>query len=248
MRIGGWQFTPGFWPSLATLIFLSLFVALGFWQLDRADQKTRRHGEFIKRQAERTMDLTDPGSLRTDKAEMLWRHVQARGRFAAKVHILLDNQVVKGEPGYLVFTPFRLSGSDSWLLINRGWVPLGADRSVVPALETPAEEVNIEGVINDVPATGLALGETSMETLSSSIFRAQRIDLKEDARLAGHDLQPYVLTLAPESGYGFVREWQIPGSGREKHLGYAFQWFVFAAALLVIYLVVNVTKISNVDD
>ena len=246
MRIGDWQFTPGFWPSLATLMFLSLFVTLGFWQLDRADQKTRRHDEFTKRQTERAMDLNDPGSVRMDKSELLWRQVQAGGRFAANVNILLDNQVVKGGAGYFVFTPFHVSNSNIWLLINRGWVPLGADRSVIPAIESPAEDVNIEGVINDVPATGLVLGGLSIEALSQTVYRTQRIDLQEVARLAGHGLQPYVLALAPASGYGFVREWQIPGSGKEKNLGYAFQWFAFTVTLLVVYLAVNVKRISNV--
>ena len=248
MRIGGWQFTPRFWPSLATLIFLSLFVVLGFWQLDRADQKTRRHEEFIKRQTEQAMDLNDPGTLRVDRSEMMWRHAQAKGRFAANVHILLDNQVVKEVAGYLVFTPFHVHGSDIWLLINRGWVPLGANRSVIPEIVSPAEDVSIEGVINDVPAIGLALGGLSLEALSHTIYRAQRIDLQEVARLAGHNLQPYVLALAPVSEYGFVREWQMPGSGKEKNLGYAFQWFAFAATLLVVYLVVNVKSISKVDS
>ena len=247
MRIGEWQFTPGFWPSLATLIFLSLFVALGFWQLDRADQKTRRHDEFTKRQTERAIDLNDSGSLRMDKSELLWRQVQARGRFAANVHILLDNQVVNGGPGYFVFTPFHVSGSDSWLLINRGWVPLGADRSVIPPIKSPTEDVSIEGVINDVPATGLVLGGLSIEALTQTVYRAQRIDLQEVARLAGHGLQPYVLALAPASGYGFAQEWQMPGSGKEKNLGYAFQWFAFAATLFVVYLVVNIKRISKVD-
>lgn len=248
MRIGSWQFTPGFWPTLATLMFLPLFMALGFWQLDRADQKTRKHEEFTRRQAEHALDLNDPQALRADKQHLLWRQVRAGGRFDTEIHILLDNQVVKGEAGYFVFTPFLVPPGDRWLLVNRGWVPLGADRSVAPALETPAGNVKIEGVINDVPATGLALKKAQAEALTRNIYRAQKIDLEEDAGLTRHELLPYVLTLAPASGYGFVREWQAPGSGREKHLGYAFQWFLFAAILLVIYLVVNLKKVANVDD
>jgi len=248
MRIGSWHFTPGLWPTLATLILLPLFVALGFWQLDRADQKTRKHDEYLKRQSERALDLSDPSNLRVGKEELLWRHAEASGRFESKIHILLDNQVVKGEAGYFVFTPFLVTPGNYWLLVNRGWVPLGEDRNATPAMATPAGDIKIEGVINDVPATGLSLSMAPPETLSGTIYRAQRIDLEEDAGLAGHELLPFVLRLAPESGYGFVREWQMPGSGKETHLGYAFQWFLFAAILLVIYLAVNIKKVIPTDD
>ncbi|MGH8120862.1 MAG: SURF1 family protein [Gammaproteobacteria bacterium] len=248
MRIGAWHFTPGLWPTAATLVLLSLFVALGFWQLDRADQKSRKHGEFVLRQSEHALDLNDPVTLRRNKEELLWRRAQARGHFDNEVHILLDNQVLRGKAGYFVYTLFLVTPGDHWLLVNRGWVPLGKDRGVAPLLETPAAEIKIVGVINDVPATGLVLGDAPAEALTRTIYRAQRIDLDEIARQRGHKLLPFVLALAPESGHGFIRHWQLPGSGREKHLGYAFQWFLFAAILVVIYLAVNIKKITRDDD
>ena len=39
MRIGGFDFNPGLWPTLATLATLSLLLGLGSWQLDRAAWK-----------------------------------------------------------------------------------------------------------------------------------------------------------------------------------------------------------------
>ena len=41
-----WKFRPGLWPTVATLILLALFVRLGFWQLDRADQKATGRPSF----------------------------------------------------------------------------------------------------------------------------------------------------------------------------------------------------------
>ena len=40
MRIVFWDFAPSLWPTLAVLLILPLFLSLGFWQLDRAEQKS----------------------------------------------------------------------------------------------------------------------------------------------------------------------------------------------------------------
>ncbi|HEX5803074.1 MAG TPA: hypothetical protein VFY24_08610, partial [Azospira sp.] len=51
-------------------------------------------------------------------------------------------------------------------------------------------------------------------------------------------LQPIVLQLDPASagGGGFVRDWPRPDERIERHVGYAWQWYGFAAATLGIWL------------
>ena len=36
MRFGNYKFSPGLWPTLATLLLLPLLTGLGIWQLERA--------------------------------------------------------------------------------------------------------------------------------------------------------------------------------------------------------------------
>ena len=244
MRISSWQFSAGFWPTLATLVLLSLFVRLGFWQLDRADQKEQRHAQFVHRQLEPAVDLNGANALLVDKAELLWRNSSVRGRYAND-HIVLDNQVVNELTGYFVFTPFKISGTEKWALVNRGWIPVGDDRAELPVITAPAEETQISGIISDVPATGLVLGNTPIETMSASVYRVQRIDLDQLAGLVRHDLLPFTILLAPAAENGYLREWRVPGSGREKNLGYAFQWFAFAATLALVYVVVNLKRLPR---
>ena len=64
-----------------------------------------------------------------------------------------------------------------------------------------------------------------------------------------HDkLLPHIIKLEPESEGGFNRDWREPGSGKEKNLGYAFQWFAMASALLIIFLAVNLKKtVEDID-
>ncbi len=39
MRIGAFDFRPGLWPTVATLLLLPLMTGLGIWQLERASWK-----------------------------------------------------------------------------------------------------------------------------------------------------------------------------------------------------------------
>jgi surfeit locus 1 family protein len=55
-------------------------------------------------------------------------------------------------------------------------------------------------------------------------------------------LVPYELRLAAEAPSGFARQWPEPGSGHERHLGYAWQWFAMAATVAVLYLLLNLRR------
>ncbi len=242
MRAGRWQFTPRLWPTLAVMVVLPGLVMLGFWQLDRAEQKRAIHELYLSRQAAPAMDLDVAKALHGDKNAMLWRNVKARGTFDGNLTILLDNQVQNGEAGYHVFALFMPAGGNARLLVNRGWVKAGDDRSRPPPLSVPAGEIEIIATAGDIPAAGMRLAGGQAETLAVGIVRVAYIDPDQIAGLAGQDLLPYVLRLLPESDHGYLREWHVPGSGEERHLAYAFQWFALAATLLVIYLAVNLKK------
>jgi len=164
------------------------------------------------------------------------------------MQLLLDNQVREGVPGYYVFTPFRLAGSGQYVLVNRGWVAAGPDRSVPPDINTVTGPVEITGIAKDAPFSGIKLDESTTETMTENLVRVQRLKLENIAGLTGKTLLPYVVRLAPESDHGFVREWQLPGSGEDRHLGYAFQWFALAATLVLIYLLVNLKKTAGDND
>jgi len=97
-------------------------------------------------------------------------------------------------------------------------------------------------VIKGMPSTGITLKDLPPEKMMDGIYRVHRIDITILSGLLGQDLFDTILRLEPDSDHGYVRKWPVPGFGEAKHLGYAFQWFAMALALLVIYLVVNVKK------
>ena len=111
MRIA-WRFNPSLWPTLVVLLVLPLFVYLGLWQLDRADQKRTLHREFEVRQEAEAIDLNSKEKLSEIFNELNWRNVFIEGAFSREINILLDNQVVNGVVGYYVYTPFKLKDQD----------------------------------------------------------------------------------------------------------------------------------------
>jgi surfeit locus 1 family protein len=246
--VAGWKFRPGLWPTVATLLLLPLLISLGFWQLDRADQKAALQRAYEQRRSAPAVDLANAPERRRDKEAMLWRECLLRGRYLTSPQFLLDNQVVNGRAGYLVYTPLRLAGQDALVLVNRGWIPMGARRDSVPDFATPSGPVTIRGMAKEAQATGLVLDGAVAEEIGRGLIRLQHLDLASLARHRDWDLLPYVVRLEPGADSGFVRKWTPPGFRRDMHLGYAFQWFAMAAAVLILYVVLNTRRDKTGND
>jgi surfeit locus 1 family protein len=239
MQTGRWTFQPGVVPTLATLALFPLLLALGFWQLERADQKQQMFDAYVARTGLSPIDLNQEISLREAGDAMLWRQCVVSGHYTGGEVFLLDNQVLKGVPGYFVFTPFVIDGTDTWIMVNRGWVPAGNYRDELPEVLTPEGSVVVNGAIHPFPAATMLLGGETAEQVGPGISRMQTMDPGVLEDTLNHKLLPYVILLAASSPTGYVREWPVPGSGMERHMGYAFQWFALAAVLMIIFLSVN---------
>lgn len=239
LRLGRVRFRAGWVPTLATVLLLPGLVALGFWQLDRADQKQALQAEYDRRQAEppkRLYAVLEPA------AELRYRPVQVRGRYEPAWQFLLDNRVHHGQAGYHVLTPLRIEGGSVRVLVNRGWVATGPDRSRLPLIDTPETDIEITGVATVPLGKGFRLGPARPAGPGwPSLW--QYLDLDEYARSVPFPVQPAVILLDPGSpAGGFVRVWGRLDAGIQTHLGYALTWFSLAVALLAIYILVNVRR------
>lgn len=231
-----YAFRPRLWPTLATLALLPLLIGLGQWQLQRAATKAALQAELEARAAQ--APLTMPTTPATAEA-LRFHRIIARGVFEPERQILLDNQVDQGVAGYHVLTPLHLAHSDLRLLVDRGWVPAGADRQRLPSVPTPGGEVRLEG-LGVVPSPRyFALAP---EQRDSRVW--QNLDLGRYRERMGMALQPVLLQLDPQSPAGFRRDWPRPDLGRERHLAYAWQWFGLAVTLAVIWVATNLERRS----
>lgn len=219
-------------PTLVMLILVPGFSALGFWQLGRAQEKRELQSQYDQRATQPPIVL---GSELRPAESLHFFRVQAHGTYENQYQILWDNRIHHGAVGYHVITPFRIAGGETRVLVNRGWVPLGSDREHPPAIDPPRTAVTITGVAV-VPRPEFSLG--ALDPLGrTSVTVWQWLDLGRYAKQTGWSLQPIVVLLDPQSPGGYVREWARLDTGVAMHQGYAFQWFMFAVATLVLYIV-----------
>lgn len=242
VRIGRFEFRPGLWPSIVVLLLLVLLMSLGFWQLDRAEQKRVLLDAYGDRPNDTPIQLAPdfvPGP------EWRYRRVQAAGAYVADRQFLLDNRVYQGRAGYHVLTPLRLAHSDVLVLVNRGWVPQGSTRADLPPLPAPTGgDLRIEGLIDFPPEKVFSLGEGEDRDPGWPKV-LQRVRLELQAQQVNAQLLPLVLLLAPDQPGGFVREWTPVVIGPERHVGYAVQWFALAAALMILYMLANLKRVET---
>ncbi len=240
IKIGSRIFAPHPLMTLLTIALLALLISLGRWQLRRADEKRALYDSFAAgNDATRTVDATTPPLPR-------YQHIEAAGHFDASRQLLIDNMVESGQAGYFVITPFELEGG-GWILINRGWVPVGQSRAVRPAIPVDARQRAIHGRADKLPSPGIQLGTRAVlappyPVLASFPNHDEIAALMKESHWAR---AAELVLLDPGEPDGYVRHWSAPGFPPLRHVGYAVQWFGLAAALFVIYLVTNSRRAGN---
>ena len=229
-------------PSLVFIIFFTLFIKLGFWQLDRADQKKIINMAFVERQNQPPIPLNKE-TIQMPIIDIIWHHVTISGEFLNDKNIILDNQVVQEKAGFLIYTPFKILDSNKIILVNRGWYPLSNSRNDVPNIPPIKGAQAIEGEINQMPSSGISLGKVITEKLDESSFRLQKMDYEVLSSLIGKDLMRYVVKLKkPIFDKTYVIDLGIPVPDSDKNYGYAFQWFAMAFTLFIIFIRLGVKK------
>ena len=216
--------------TLATVLTMAVTASLGLWQLDRAAQKTALESAIRGRASlpawgnQELLAATDPG-------REVYRPMRLRGQWLPRFSVFLDNRQMDGRTGFFLVTPLRLAGSERVLLVQRGWVPRDFnDRTRVPAVDTPAGEVLVEGRLTPPPGRLFQFGDAG-----SGVIR-QNIDLAAFGRETGLDLMDLSLQQTGDDAGPLRRQWPLPAIDVAKHHGYAFQWFALCALVAGLYL------------
>ncbi|HEC28759.1 MAG TPA: SURF1 family protein [Gammaproteobacteria bacterium] len=243
IQIGKFTFVPKAGFTILMLALVALGISLGNWQLER------RAGKLAIQKLRGDNSRQKPVSLKvsdTKKDLVLYRNVEVEGYFVLDKQLLLENQMQAGVLGYHVFTPLRIKDSDSFVLVNRGWVAQGNDRRVLPKLAGPVTSVIIQGRVENVPGIGIKLGEPGAAGKQWP-KRVIYIELPWLEKQMGLKLFPYVVYQTMGKDYGLIRDWKVKFASKqrmtpEKHMGYAVQWFSLAALAVIMYLVLSFRK------
>ena len=220
----------GIWLAWAMgLSVAAILIALGFWQLERAEEKRRLTQLLESRRRQQPIRLNGESG---DRENLRYHRVFVSGLYDFEHQFLLDNQVVNGQVGAFVLTPLKIDGSQHAVLVNRGWVPMINRRIINNDLDIPQPWVRITGVVNHFPGVGWKLygAEVPSEGWPGLI---QLVDAEYLSRVLGYPLLPFQVLLDPDLQPGFSRKWNLTiAIGPEKHRAYAVQWFALAAVFI----------------
>ena len=223
------------WPmTLLTCAAVVLFVGLGRWQWQRAERSRALTQQFAQLSA-------SPLALGNHSIGSLPRYstVQVQGHYDTQHQFLLENISHDGEPGYDVLTPLRLADGRS-LIINRGWIPLTASRAQLPhVLFEPPPALRLTGRLDNLPVPGISLGHAAPSPGPQWPKLTSFPTLQDLAVALQTPLEPRQLLLDAREPFGYARDWHPGGLTADRHVGYAVQWWAFAALALALYVLLN---------
>lgn len=240
-RFSNYIFSLSWTGLLVLIICVPLFIKLGLWQYNKAKLKQEIQTSYNASLADEALRLP----ARLDNLDA-WKHkkVKIKGHYETKYQILLDNQVEDSRAGFHVLTPLKIEGRSDYVLVNRGWIAGGTTHTDMPLISTPEEPVEIVGLVWVPSKKIFTLESKAQKSQWNKVW--QHMDLERYQNSVAIKVLPIVIKLDNKSNAGgFVRNWQLPADKIATNMGYAYQWFGFAIASILIFLYSSIKKSAN---
>lgn len=219
-------------PFVAMLIVVAIGIALGNWQLRRADEKRAIEAKLALQAKQEPLSV-GAANLRGEDIE--YQRVKVQGEFERAWPLYLDNRPLNGNAGFYLLMPFKIAGTDRYVLIERGWFPVDPhDRNKLPVVTTPEGIITIEGLAVHGIGHVMQLGQAPAIQPGAIL---QNLTVDELHAATRFDLQAFVIEQGSDTHDGLKREWPRSSVGIERHLGYAFQWYALAATAFLFFVV-----------
>lgn len=228
------RFEPEWRITLFTLIFVPLMVGLGFWQLERAEEKAQILALFNARQTQppRAVD----GLFRAKEKELAYLPVLVEGEYVSGRHFLIDNRIHRGRFGFEVMTPLRLLDSGKLVMVNRGWIAGDPARLTWPEIEDVGGRVALTGRVYVPPGKPYSLGELQLGEEWPRLLPHFDLPAITASLAEAVPIFPFQVRLDAAAPGALVTDWITVNATPEKHTSYAVQWFTMAAVLALFYL------------
>lgn len=237
------RWTPPSWFAVVLVVTgVCAFTALGFWQLDRARAKQELLAAFAGSAGKAPITLDE---ARRSAAGPIHPRVTVSGRFDTLRGYVLDDQVRDGRQGTIAYAIFEPRDGSDLLLVNRGFLARTASAAHAQVPPLPEGGQQLVGLYAPAPGSGLRLGGNALPAQSTWPKLTIYIDPGEIAQDLGRRVDTRVLLLDADPASGFVREWTPQILPPERHRGYALQWFSFALAAIVIFIVLHWRRVTD---
>ena len=188
-------------PASLIVATLALLISLGFWQLDRANEKRAIENQ-IARANSGDAELINSVEFLKDKE---YYHVRLQGSYIGDKQFIYDNQIVDQISGYYVLTPFILKDASKAVLINRGFIPWSGRRDKLANIDIGEKLTEVKVQIS-IPVKRMELKVS--ETIGDFPVLIQALDLDEMSTISSLDFVSVVGLLSSESEDGYIRQWE----------------------------------------
>ena len=148
-------FSLPFLPTLVVFVAVVIMLRLGFWQLERGDQKQQRLEQIEHKRKMSPYQVNDVLAFSGDHRDL---PLSVTGRPQKDRILLLDNRIVQGQVGYEVLVPVYTDYG--LVLVNLGWVKAGRTREELPVFDVSQLREHFTGRIS-VPALNPMITETA---------------------------------------------------------------------------------------
>jgi surfeit locus 1 family protein len=206
---------------LCAALAAALFVRLGFWQITRLHER-RAHNAVVgarQRSAPATLSALPP-----DTAGAHYRLASVIGRFDYDHELVLTNRTRRGSPGVDLLTPVRLPGSDTVVIVDRGWVYAPDGSTVDRSRWREGDSARVGGYVE------LYTPDNGATPLAKDPRIVRHASRREIAARLPFPVAPYLVVQVGDTGtatHPARRELPVLDDG--PHRSYAVQWFCFAA-------------------
>ncbi len=215
---------------------------LGFWQLDRLEQRRARNAQLSQQLALPPLSLTgDPLPDAPSALKNRLATTQGKFDFSYQVILKLQNRTDTGglvsplnAVGVDLITPFVIEGTSKAVLVNRGWIPQGeAALDNLTKFNEPTGQTTVTGRIQlsqTLPSKRATAN--APEAASRDLQREwYRVDIEAIQAQMPYELLPIYIEQSPTEDSQITLPYRSEPTfdlSEGPHLGYAIQWFIFA--------------------
>lgn len=210
---------------------------LGIWQLDRLAQRRAFNARVQAQIDQPPLDL-NANWQNADLYNMEYRKVTVTGEYDFSQQVALRNQAHEGTWGVNLLTPLLISGSDKAILVNRGWIPGDDYTSGNWGKYDEPGTVTVMGVVRrsqSKPDFGRRSDPTPAPGQSLATWNFSNVAAIDSQ--VPYELLPAYVQESPDAAWTGLPYRSEPKLELTEgpHMGYAIQWFAFAAILLAGY-------------
>lgn len=220
--------------TLLVLVAVGVMIRLGVWQLERLERRKAFNARVSAQTSQPVLELTG-NKVNADLTEMEYRSVEVQGIYVTDDEIALRNQYWNNQWGVHLVTPLKISGSDQFVLVDRGWIPGEAYQSGDWGRFAESGEVTVNGVIR-LSQSKAELGRRSDPIPAEGdgpLKTWNFVNIPPLAEQMNLSLLPVYVQQAPDPSWSGLPQRSQPELDLSEgpHMGYALQWFMFAAIL-----------------